>query len=132
MLEDIKKSFPDGLADTSEKIYVNNNNLWDTVNSYLKHCRGLEPQDEALLYIQNNLKDSVVEKEKIYITTGNLTIGKTKNDLIKYWGIPVSEKSIGDTIKFTLPQLRFFNSSASKMNVPPPSQISSMMYKSNP
>jgi hypothetical protein len=89
------------LADGEGKIKVGkkNNNLMPTllVLQFLYMLFGIF----LTLKLYKKPEEKKVEKEKIYITSGNLTIGKTKNDLIKYWGIPVSEKSIGDTIKYT-------------------------------
>lgn len=52
------------------------------------------------LMVYEKPKEKQNEKEKIFIVRNNLILGNTKKELIKYWGIPNSEKISGDTLNF--------------------------------
>lgn len=86
-------------SDGQIKIGKNNNNLMPTllVLQFMYMVFGIFLS--LLVYHKPNEKQN--EKEKIFIVRANLTLGSTKNELIKCWGIPSSQKRIGDTINLT-------------------------------
>jgi predicted histidine transporter YuiF (NhaC family) len=86
-------------SDGQIKIGKNNNNLMPTllVLQFMYMIFGIF----LSLLVYHKPKEKQNEKEKIFIVRANLTLRSTKNELIKCWGIPSSQKIIGDTINLT-------------------------------
>lgn len=88
------------LADGDGRIKIgkNNNNLMPAllVLQFMYMLFGIF----LSLMVFEKPKEEGTEKEKVFIIRGNLTLGTTKNELIKYWGIPTSKKVNGDTINY--------------------------------